>query len=105
MPVYVSLVKFTEQGIITMKEQGIPRSDAVQRNVESLGGRLLDAYYCLGEYDVVAILEFPNNKAAMKAAVLNSSLGHIKITTMPAVSRNEWRELLGEVWGGKSKRK
>jgi uncharacterized protein with GYD domain len=103
MPVYVSLVKFTEQGISTMKQQGIARSDAVQRNVESLGGQLLDAYYCLGEYDVVAILEFPNNSAAMKAAVLNSSLGHIKITTMPAVSRGEWRSLLQEVWSSKSR--
>ncbi len=101
MPIYVSLVKFTEHGIATMKEQGIARSDTVQKHIESLGGKLLHAYYCLGEYDVVAILEFPNNRAAMKAAVLNSSLGHIKITTMPAVSRDEWRELLGEIWGGK----
>ena len=105
MPVYVSLVKFTEHGIATMKQEGISRSEKVQRNVESLGGRLLDAYYCLGEYDVVAILEFPNNRAAMKAAVLNSSLGHIKITTMPAVSRGEWRDLLREVWGNKPKGK
>ncbi|MEK6525234.1 MAG: GYD domain-containing protein [Nitrospirota bacterium] len=105
MPVYVSLVKFTEQGISTMKQQGIARSETVQRNVESLGGRLLDAYYCLGEYDVVAILEFPNNRAAMKAAVLNASLGHIRITTMPAVARREWRELLQEIWGDKVKRK
>lgn len=105
MPIYVSLVQFTEQGIATMKQEGIERSDSVQRNIESLGGRLLDAYYCLGEYDVVAILEFPNNNAAMKAAVLNSALGHIRITTMPAVSRDEWRGLLQEVWSGKSKRK
>jgi len=105
MPVYVSLVKFTEHGIATMKQEGISRSEKVQRNVESLGGRLLDAYYCLGEYDVVAILEFPNNRAAMKSAVLNSSLGHIKITTMPAVSRGEWRDLLREVWGNKPKGK
>lgn len=105
MSVYVSLVKFTEHGISTMKQQGIARSEAVQRNVESLGGKLLDAYYCLGEYDVVAILEFPNNRAAMKAAVLNASLGHIRITTMPAVPRREWRELLQEIWGEKLKRK
>lgn len=105
MPIYVSLVKFTEQGITTMKEKGIARSDAVQRNIESLGGRLLDAYYCLGEYDVVAILEFPNNRAAMKAAVLNSSLGHMKISTMPAISRSEWRGLLREVWSRQAKRK
>ncbi len=104
MPVFVSLVKFTEQGITTMKQQGISRSDTVQKNVESMGGKLLSAYYCLGEYDVVAILEFPNNRAAMKAAVLNASLGHIKITTMPAVPRNEWRELLQELWSGKSKK-
>ncbi len=104
MPVFVSLVKFTEQGITTMKQQGISRSDTVQKNVESMGGKLLSAYYCLGEYDVVAILEFPNTRAAMKAAVLNASLGHIKITTMPAVPRNEWRELLQELWSGKSKK-
>ncbi|MES4787109.1 MAG: hypothetical protein C4294_16280 [Nitrospiraceae bacterium] len=59
------------------------------------------SYYWLGEYDVVAILEFPNNQAAMKAAVLNSSLGHIKITTMPAIPRNEWRTLLQEIWQAK----
>lgn len=105
MPTYVSLVKFTEQGISTMKEQGIARSDMVQKNVESLGGKLVDAYYCLGEYDVVAILEFPNNEAAMKSAVLNSSIGHIRFTTMPAVQRREWRQLLQDVWGGKSKSK
>ena len=105
MPIFVSLVKYTEQGITTMKEQGISRSDTVQRNVESLGGRLVDAYYCLGEYNVVAILEFPDNHAAMKAAVLNSSMGHIRITTMPALPRSEWRSLLNEVWSGKAKAK
>ncbi len=105
MPIYVSLIKFSQQGIATMKQQGIVRSDAVKRNIESLGGELLDAYYCLGEYDVVAILEFPNNRAAMKASVLNSAMGHIKITTMPAVSRSEWKDLLREVWAGKTKRK
>lgn len=104
MPIYVSLVQFSTQGVTTMKEQGVSRSDTVQRNIESLGGRLLNAYYCLGEYDVVAILEFPDNKTAMKAAVLNSSLGHMKITTMPALSRDEWRNLLHDTWSAKKDR-
>jgi uncharacterized protein with GYD domain len=98
MPVYVSLVKFTRDGIVSMKDQGIKRSDMVKRNVEELGGKLLNAYYCLGEYDVVAILEFPNNKTALKAAVKNASIGHIQITTMPAVTRDEWAGLLREIW-------
>ena len=105
MPIYVSLINFSAEGVTTMKDQGVSRSDMVQRNIESLGGRLVDAYYCLGEYDVVAILEFPDNRTAMKAALLNSSLGHIKITTMPALSRTEWRELLQETWASQSKQK
>lgn len=102
MPVYVSLVKFTQYGISTMKQQGIARSKAVQKNIESLGGRLLEAYYCLGEYDVVAILQFPDNQTAMKASVLNSAPGHIQITTMPAVSRDQWRKILQGAFGRKS---
>ena len=98
MPIYVSLVKFTSEGVSTMKDKGVSRSDMVQKNVESLGGKLIDAYYCLGKYDVVAILEFPDNKAAMKAAVLNAGMGHIQITTMPAVKRDEWKKLLQETF-------
>lgn len=99
MPVYVSLVNFTHEGLKTMKGKGVGRSDMVKKNVESLGGKLLHAYYCLGEFDVVAILEFPNNRAAMQAGVLNASMGHIRIRTMPAVSRDEWKSVLKETWG------
>lgn len=38
MPTYVSLVKFTQQGLMSMKGKGVSRSDAVTRNIESLGG-------------------------------------------------------------------
>ena len=99
MQTYVSLVKFTQHGLQTMKENGIERAELVKQNVKALGGKLLQAYYCLGEYDVVAVWEFPDNKTAMKAAVLNASLGHIQITTMPAVSRDEWKKLLQDTIG------
>ena len=102
MPTYVSLVKFTQQGLSSMKEKGIERSDAVMKNAQTLGGKLIQAYYCLGEYDVVAIWEFPDNKTAMKAAVLNASLGHIQLTTMPAIARDEWKTLLQDTIGKRS---
>ncbi len=101
MPVFVSLVKFTEYGLTTMKDKGVERADMVKERVHSLGGKLIQAYYCLGAYDVVAVWEFPDNKTAIKAALLNASMGHIQITTMPAVSREEWKEILQETWGKK----
>ena len=100
MPTYVSLVKFTQHGLQTMKDKGIERAEMVKQNAKALGGKLVEAY-CLGEYDVVAIWEFPDNKTAMKAAVLNASLGHIDIKTLPAVSRDEWKGLLQQTLGKK----
>lgn len=100
MPTYVSLVKFTQYGLTTMKDRGIERADIVKQNAKRLGGKLIEAYYCLGEYDVVAIWEFPSNEAAMKAAILNASLGHIQIKTMPAVKRDEWKKILRATLGG-----
>jgi uncharacterized protein with GYD domain len=99
MPTYVSLVKFTQHGLQTMKEKGIERAEMVKKNAQALGGNLVQAYYCLGEYDVVAIWEFPDNRTAMKAAVMNASMGHIEIRTMPAVGREEWKSLLQETLG------
>lgn len=100
MAIYISLVKFSREGAMTLKDEGIKRSDKVRETIESLGGKLIDAYYCLGPYDVVAIHEFPDTKAAMKAAVLNSALGSMQITTMAAVSRDDWRKLLKDLWPG-----
>lgn len=77
-----------------MKGKWATRSDMVKKDIETQGGKLLQAYYCHGEYDVVAAFEFPNNPSAINAALLNASIGHIQITTMPAVTRDEWRTIL-----------
>src|SRR2546427_12785295 len=79
MPVYVSLVKFTRDGIMTMKDQGVSRSETIKRNAEELGGKLVNAYYCLGEYDIGAIWELPKNKDARTDAVKSASLRHMQI--------------------------
>ncbi|MGQ0666477.1 MAG: GYD domain-containing protein [Nitrospiraceae bacterium] len=101
MQTYISLVKFTQHGLQTMKEKGMDRAEIVKQNAKALGGKLVQAYYCLGKYDVVAIWEFPDNKTAMKAAVMNASMGHIQLTTMPAIGREEWKALIQDTLGKK----
>jgi uncharacterized protein with GYD domain len=99
MPIYVNLVKFTQHGLTTMKDEGVARAVAAKRNIESLGGKLLHVFYCSGPYDAVAIVELPDDRTAMKAAVMNASPGHVEIMTMPAIPREERQELLKEVEG------
>jgi uncharacterized protein with GYD domain len=84
-----------------MKDQSVERAEMVKKNEQALGGKLLQAYYCLSGYDVVAIWEFRDNKVAMESVVMNASLGHIEITTMPAVNRDEWKALLQKTLGKK----
>ena len=50
MQTYVSLVKFTQHGLQTMKDKGIERAEMVKQNAKALGGKLVQAYYCLGEH-------------------------------------------------------
>jgi uncharacterized protein with GYD domain len=38
MPTYVSLVKFTQHGLTTMKDRGIQRADLVKRNARTTLG-------------------------------------------------------------------
>ena len=47
MPTYVSLVKFTQHGLTTMKDKGIQRADLVKKNARVLGGKLKEAYTTL----------------------------------------------------------
>ncbi|NJN70919.1 MAG: GYD domain-containing protein, partial [Nitrospira sp.] len=46
-------MKFTQHGLQTMKDQSVERAEMVKKNAQALGGKLLQAYYCLSGYDVV----------------------------------------------------
>jgi len=43
MPTYVSLIKFTQHGLQTMKDKGIERAEMVKKNAQTLGGKRVSA--------------------------------------------------------------
>ncbi len=67
MPRYMSLINFTDQGIKDVKN--LPkRVQAAREAIEKTGGKLLDWNLTMGQYDVVAISEVPNDSAASMIA-------------------------------------
>jgi uncharacterized protein with GYD domain len=52
---YVTLITFTEQGIKTIKDWD-KRVAAARERLQKAGGRLVDAYLTLGQYDAVVIV-------------------------------------------------
>jgi uncharacterized protein with GYD domain len=60
------------------------RLEAARKLGKSLGGEITAAYYTMGQYDMVVILNAPSNEAAMKGILSTGSLGNVKTETLVA---------------------
>ncbi len=62
---FVTLIRYTQQGIAKIKESPA-RLDAAKKAAEKAGGRIHAWYLTMGHYDAVLISEFPNDEAGAK---------------------------------------
>ena len=63
--------------------------------IEENGGKVLSGYAMLGEKDLVLIVDFPGTSEAMKTSVGLAKLLGVAFTTAPAVSLEEFDNLVG----------
>ncbi len=84
MPIYIMLSTLTDEGRKTIKKHP-ERIEEVNREIESMGSKVLAQYAVLGEYDFLNILEAPNNEAIAKLSIELGSRGTIQIITLPAI--------------------
>jgi uncharacterized protein with GYD domain len=93
MPTYVSLLRFTEQGIKAVKDHP-KRREAAAKAIESQGGKLLHTYLTMGRYDIVAIIEAPDDDVAARFAIVTGMQGNVSTETMRAFDEGEFDRLL-----------
>lgn len=93
MPTYISLIRFTQKGMETIKE-GPKRLDAAKQRFRAAGGELKAFYLVTGQYDAVAILDLPNDEAAARVALGNGSMGNVRTETLRAFSEDEYRKII-----------
>ena len=62
MPRYLFEAAYTNDSWATQVKSRENVVERVRPLAEGLGGRVLDAYYAFGEYDVFVLLEFPTNE-------------------------------------------
>jgi uncharacterized protein with GYD domain len=85
MPHYLLQVSYAPAAVKAMVANPQNREDAARKAIESLGGSLKAFYFAFGKFDVVLIVEFPDNKsvAALSLAIGSSgSLSDIRTTTL-----------------------
>jgi uncharacterized protein with GYD domain len=96
MATYISLMKFTQQGITDVKNAPA-RIDAGREVLKRFGCELKAYYLTLGRYDVVAIIEAPDDAAAATATLAIGSKGNVGTETLRAFSEDDYRGFLAEL--------
>jgi uncharacterized protein with GYD domain len=78
MPHYLSQVSYTPEAWARLVAHPQDRIEAVRGPIEKLGGRIHNAFFAFGEYDVVVITEMPDNVSAAAIAIAFAAGGSIK---------------------------
>ncbi len=94
MTTYVVLLNWTDQGIKTVRESP-KRLDAARKVLEEMGGSFKDFYLTMGEYDMVAICEAPDDAVAARFALTLGTYGNVRTRTLKAFPEAAYRELIG----------
>lgn len=93
MAKYVSLFKYTG----AIEGGGPDRFAKAQQIVAAENCEILAVYGLLGAYDLMSVVECPDNRAAMKIAAKVGNLIGAKTETMPALDRDDFLQLLTEL--------
>jgi uncharacterized protein with GYD domain len=93
MPHFVTLIRFTQQGITTIKESP-KRLDAAKKAAEKAGGKLHGFYLTMGEYDAVLIGEAPSDEAVAQFTLSLCAQGNVTTQTLRAFTEAEYRKII-----------
>ena len=84
MPLYMYQASYTSDAWEAQIKNPQNRIEQARPLIEAQGGKILGAYYAFGEYDLIMILEAPDNVSVSTLALAAAAGGAIKAqkTTM-----------------------
>jgi uncharacterized protein with GYD domain len=96
MPTYVTLIRYTEQGVQTFKD--LPqRLEQTRQAGEALGAKLIGYYLTMGQYDAIAITEAPDDHAIAKLALAAGARGNVRTETLRAFTEEEAKNIAADL--------
>ncbi len=83
---YLVQAAYTNEAWSVLVSNPQDRSEPVRRMAEGAGGSLKSFYLAFGDYDVVAIMELPDDATAAAVSIATSAAGSIRaIKTTPLI--------------------
>jgi uncharacterized protein with GYD domain len=96
MPTYIGLFKWTQQGIANVKDSP-SRLDSGRKEFKKIGLKIKDTYLTMGRYDLVCIMEAPDDDTYARAMLKLGSLGNLQTETLKAFSEADYRKIVGSI--------
>ena len=96
MSTYILLATYTEQGIRGIKDT-VKRAGAVKELAQKAGLTMKETYWTLGQYDLIAVFEAPNDEAMTAFSLSVATLGNVKTQTLRAFSTTEMTGIVAKM--------
>jgi uncharacterized protein with GYD domain len=88
MATYILLSTLTDEGRKTVKDKPF-RIQEVNKEIESMGAKVVGQWAVLGPYDFVNVVEAPNNETVARISLEQGARGTIQIMTLAAIPVEE----------------
>lgn len=93
MPTYIVMSKWTAQGLQNIKESPT-RLEAGRKAYEAAGMKMTAFYMTTGRYDMIAIVEAPDDLTLAKSILTTAAQGSLTTETCRAYTEDEYREII-----------
>jgi uncharacterized protein with GYD domain len=96
MATYIVLGQFTDQGVRNVKES-TKRAEAFKEMAKRAGTTVKEVYWTLGAYDIVTIVEAPDDAAVTALLLSAGALGNVRTQSLRAFSADEMGRILAKM--------
>jgi uncharacterized protein with GYD domain len=94
---YLIAATYTPEGFAGLaKDKASGRKKAVSDALASIGGKLIDLYFAMGEWDVYVIAECPDNLSAISLSAKVCGTGLVRTNTIPLFTVEEADQIFGK---------
>ena len=96
MTTYVLLMNWTDQGIKAVRESP-RRLDAAKKDLAEMGGTFRDFFLTMGDHDMVAICEAPDDAVIARFTLRLARGGDVRTRTLKAFPESAYREIINSL--------
>jgi uncharacterized protein with GYD domain len=96
MMTYVVLATFTDQGVKNAKDSP-KRAEAFRQMARTFGVTVKDIFWTQGRYDIVTVVEAPDELSATALNLSLGALGNIRTESLRAFSSAEMMKIVAKM--------